>query len=474
MVIKRLLAVLVGVAIPLSLAHARAFSDVPDDYPYEKAIYDLQRRNIFTGDKNPDGTEKGTARPNDPLNRAELLALAYRAADKETRSVYAGCFPDTPIDAWFSDVVCTAKHNGDVQGNPNGKFLPEEHVNRVEAIKIILNTMGFSIPTLTQEDRLSLDFLSVTHSSWYAPYLHRALALDLIPTALTAGNEFDPSSPLLRGEAAEILYRALNTEDLLPEDQDVDDTEDTEDTTDDDTVDETDDTTDDQTDDATDTTDDQTDVGETPTGATLVTFPIHRTGQTGERGATAYAFDLSEPGTVLVESTNLTSASTGISCYLYLLGDSGFSSEFFVGYQENGSCYIRAALRAGRYQVEVRSVSEGAEYSLDATPSTGDGNDGFTEAIALRVGSPRTSSLIANDYEDWYRFRVGSNETHRVKLSSSDSLPCSIYPSEDVDLFGFQGPQCGDSYDYPPGTYYISIKKTPPAAGSQSYTIELR
>lgn len=442
--------ILVGMLLPTATAMASAFQDVPKDHPYATEIYELQRLGIFTGDTKQDGTPKGTARPEDPLQRDELLALVYRAAGKEVRNIYNNCFPDV-VGLWSESVVCTAKENKDIQGYPDGTFRPAQAVNHVEALKIILTTLGFTVPTMTLENQVGIDYKNVNVKSWYAPYLLLASRFNLLPAALTAENDFYPDAPTTRGEAAYLLAHALNipVEDRtrLPE-----------------TV------------GAASTSSSSVDNEETmPTGATLVAFPLHRTEKTGDRGSAAFVFDLAEPGTVLMEARNNTSTASGIDCYLYLLGASGFSNEFFIGYREGASCSIRAALRAGRYQVEVRTRSEGAEFSLDLEPSSdGDGNDGFIEAVALRVGAPRNGTLASGDFEDWYRFRVDAAEPHRLSLSSPHDLACSIYPAEDVDLFGFEGPSCDKTEDYATGTYYVSLKKKSDIATTQTYTVELR
>ena len=459
----RFIVTIIGILIPFSVALAEQFRDVPKDHPYATEIYGLQKLGVFTGDTNPDGTPKGTARPEDPLQRDELLALTYRANDEEVRNIYNNCFPDV-AGLWSESIICTAKHNGDVQGYPDGTFGASNHVNNVETLKIVLTTLGFAIPKMTLKNQVGIDYKNVNVKSWYAPYLLAGVLHGLIPPEQTEDNDYRPEDKTTRAQAAYIIYHAS----MIPEEDRL------KLPTEEDTEDEDEETEDDESSSSSSSSETNNDEEVTPTGATLADFPLHRTGQTGERGTTAFAFDLSEPGTVLVEAVNLTSASTGIGCFLYLLGESGFSHEFFVGYEEGGSCTIRAALRAGKYQVEVRSRSEGAEYSLDVAPSEGDGNDGFIEAVSLRVGSPKTSTLIGNDFEDWYRFRVGSTQSHRVKLTSAHNLSCAIYPAEDVDLFGFEGPSCGKTYEYPSGTYYVSVKKTEEAAGSQTYTVELR
>jgi hypothetical protein len=335
-----------------------------------------------------------------------------------------------PQGAWFSEVVCTAIHDGYVQGYPDGKFRPEQVVNRVETLKIVLNVLEFTIPTLTQEDRLSLDFLNVTHSSWYAPYLHRAFSLGMIPEEMLAGNDFNPSSELLRGEAAEIIYRAMNTEDTLEGNCNGEDTI-------------------------------------LESGVPLKQLPIHIEDST----IPAYAFDVSQNTTVEVRLTN--SDGGGMSCVLFRLEESGFSNEFYVGYEEDSSCYIRAALSQGRYQIEGRNADT-FDISVEPTDK-GDKNDGFIQAVSLSEGQEVSETILSNEYEDWYRFIITEDSSPQtLTVNDGAEVSCGIYPSGNVDLFGEEGPQCQVEYEYPKGTYYVSIKRVAPLGSPLDYTIELQ
>jgi|GEM_PF-1781017 hypothetical protein len=433
---------------PSAVSLAASFPDVPTSHPNATAIYDLQRRGIVQGN------DDGTFAPDRNLNRAELLTLIYRANGKETRSIYRGCANDIPDEAWFSTVVCTAMHDGFVQGYPDRTFKPQQVVNIVEALKMVLNGMEFTVPVLTQEDRLSIDFIgNITSSAWYAPYLHRSIALGLLPASFTEKNTFNASEPVTRASAAEILYRALNTEDTLFEKEG-----DEEENNDNPPI-------------NNNPINNNTDH---PSASKNESLPIHKTGETGERGASAFFFEISTDTNVKVEATNLTSTSAGLKCYLYLLGPNGFSSEFFIGYEESGSCFINGSLRAGNYQMEIRSPSEGADYALGIDHGLGDGNDGFIDAVSLKVGRPRTDTLSEGDYEDWYHFYVGAQEPHRVKVSSVNDLSCMLFPADNVDLSSFSIPKCGETAQYDPGDWYISVRKKENAAKSQTYTVELR
>ena len=64
-------------------------------------------------------------------------------------SIYNNCFPDVASD-WYAPYVCYAKEQNWVQGYEDGAFKPVNNVNKVEAIKMLVETQGYAVPeTLT-------------------------------------------------------------------------------------------------------------------------------------------------------------------------------------------------------------------------------------------------------------------------------------------------------------------------------------
>ena len=49
-----------------------------------------------------------------------------------------------------------------------------------------------------------------------------------------------------------------------------------------------------------------------------------------------------------------------------------------------------------------------------------------------------------------------------------------LFPADNVDLSSFSIPKCGETAQYDPGDWYISVRKKENAAKSQTYTVELR
>jgi hypothetical protein len=158
---------------------------------------------------------------------------------------------------------------------------------------------------------------------------------------------------------------------------------------------------------------------------------------------------------------------------LYLTDESGFADEYFLGFQSGNSCFITATLNPGEYQLQIFPSVKDTTFSVEATETGGDGNDGFSEAINLSVNGLKEGILTAVDMEDWYKFTVISEQKMKFVMSNPTELRCIIYVMNDVDLSSFTGPECNKSYDYPAGTYYIAVGRKAPKGAQQSFSVRL-
>ena len=113
------------------------FTDVRSADPYVSAITWGKHNNIIGG--YPDGSFK----PNRTVNRAEFLKIALEAKGVDISTVrgFSG-FSDVPTDAWFAPYVLYAKQHGIVEGYSDGTFKPEQTVNFAEALKIAYVALG--------------------------------------------------------------------------------------------------------------------------------------------------------------------------------------------------------------------------------------------------------------------------------------------------------------------------------------------
>jgi hypothetical protein len=187
--------------------------------------------------------------------------------------------------------------------------------------------------------------------------------------------------------------------------------------------------------------------------------------------------------TVFEAAISLEGSSGGLVCRLYELSTDGFSSKYYLGVQEAGNCYLRAALSPGDYQLQLQPTKADVAYSLVSTiGGTTDGNDGFSEAKDLPNGKVKVDFLDGNDLVDFYTFSVypdakvteAGGRMMMVNVVSTPAVDCLVYPLADVDLYGFSGPECGKEYLFPAGTYVVAIRHPSPRAAKVGYSVQLR
>lgn len=141
---------LMGVLLPLSMvANGATFSDI-EGSRYEESIEFLYERGIVQG------YSDGNFRPEQSVNRAELLKMIF-AALNEGVSEQSNCFLDVK-DEWFAPYICKAKELSIVEGYDDGNYKPDKEVNRVETFKILNESFGSTLRLVEEGE------------AWYAPY----------------------------------------------------------------------------------------------------------------------------------------------------------------------------------------------------------------------------------------------------------------------------------------------------------------
>lgn len=173
----------------------KPFTDVQEGSAFFEAVEYLRNGHVLTG------YEDGSFKPNNRLNRAEFAKLIANPfilknssvtqciddnMDDEDRTVF---FPDVDRDAWYASSVCVTKVSKIVDGYPDGTFKPNRTINVAEAMKMLAGTFAFQTATEPTD-------------AWYMPYARALAERNAIPTSI---DNF--SSPITRGEMAEMLFR---------------------------------------------------------------------------------------------------------------------------------------------------------------------------------------------------------------------------------------------------------------------------
>lgn len=167
----------------------RVFSDVSDGFYASKEIIALNESGIIQG------YSDGTFRPNETVNRAELIKLLIAGLHVAESKNERDCFPDVKAE-WFSTFVCAAKRLNWISGYSDGSFKPSNTVNRAEAIKMIVSSLTDDMDSTAA---LPVD---VSEDDWFAPYVRKAVELGIVRDSL-----FNPGANLLRADAAIWIYR---------------------------------------------------------------------------------------------------------------------------------------------------------------------------------------------------------------------------------------------------------------------------
>lgn len=184
--------------IPWTFSYTYAsFGDLPTQHPYHRGIDYLQNKGIIKG------YDDNTVRADRLINRAEFLKLLLEGFGTSL-SPGSACFTDINGSEWFATYVCTAKSNGIVNGLPDGSFQPGRNINKVEAVKIIVNTLG--IPQAITNSQFS----DVNADDWFHDFVSSAEAGNFLEES---GSRFSPGENYSRGQISEILFRILSSQD---------------------------------------------------------------------------------------------------------------------------------------------------------------------------------------------------------------------------------------------------------------------
>lgn len=191
--IKSILATLLVLTfIPTAFAQT-TFSDITEQELYPDAIQFLYNNQVVKG------YEDGTFKPQNTINRAEMVkiiaeaVLKYKGLSSDFLENYSGsnCFTDVPVHAWYTKYVCYGREQGWIIGYENGQyFRPGNTVTFVEGLKITFE--GFDLSYVE------------TSPVWYKGLVQTASLNNYIPFDI---HSF--TNGLKRNQMADLITRIL-------------------------------------------------------------------------------------------------------------------------------------------------------------------------------------------------------------------------------------------------------------------------
>ena len=175
-----------GAAVPV----VNSYDDVPAGYWAADDINRLAASKVISG--YPDQT----FRPDRMVTRAEFAALAVSGLNYQGEKYYnKAIFSDVPQKHWANSVIDKGVNGGLIAGYPDGKFKPNNHVTRTEALVI----MSKALADCEMDDCKANEVLAkytdgASIPAWARVPVAKALSVDALKKSpnpnLIRGNDF--------------------------------------------------------------------------------------------------------------------------------------------------------------------------------------------------------------------------------------------------------------------------------------------
>ncbi len=175
-------------------------SDVSKDFWASQFINGLVKRDVISGYPNDE------FRPEQSVTRAEFAAMLESAFPQQSNQTTV-TYKDVSSDFWANSAINKASERGFFQGSPQGEFLPNQPMSRVNALVALAK--GLKLESKSPTDKVLVVYKDASQIPAYAR--------DAIAAATEAGlvvnypdQQFlNPNQSMTRADAAAFIYQAL-------------------------------------------------------------------------------------------------------------------------------------------------------------------------------------------------------------------------------------------------------------------------
>ncbi len=195
------------------------FADVPGQHRFRTAILGMDELGIatgyplpgITGGHVPDGKDR-VFRPDEPLLRAQLAKMICEAFDvpvtETMTSVFTDLGADDPANLYPHEYVAALTAASVIKGKTATRFDPYAPVTRAQAVSLLVRALDAFEPGLLK----NIAGQAPGAYYWGPPHadnLCKAYANDLLSSTIGWLQRWDARSTCTRGEAAQMLWNAL-------------------------------------------------------------------------------------------------------------------------------------------------------------------------------------------------------------------------------------------------------------------------
>jgi hypothetical protein len=148
------------------------------------------------------GNEDGDFAPDASITRAEITKMLVNAYDIDMSVDLENPFDDLSTDHWAYDYILAAYHSGMVEGE-EGMFSPDDAVNRVEAVKMIVEAAGVEVETPEESS-----FSDMLVTDWFAGYVEYLVGMEIVGGY--DDGTFGIANEITRAEASKIISMMMD------------------------------------------------------------------------------------------------------------------------------------------------------------------------------------------------------------------------------------------------------------------------
>ncbi|MBU1446549.1 S-layer homology domain-containing protein [Patescibacteria group bacterium] len=179
-----------------------AFASTFNDVPYD---HEYSTPISYLESKNIiQGYEDGTFRPEQTINRVEFLKIVLEGTNVELDISNETGFSDISENDWYAPYLRKAKYEGWVQGYPDRTFRPTQAINKVEALKILGEIQNWDRLDLAEVPEAA--YQDTFRFIWYSPYVYFAKENEMLPKETTLLN---PAEEISRGYMSNLMYLSI-------------------------------------------------------------------------------------------------------------------------------------------------------------------------------------------------------------------------------------------------------------------------
>lgn len=169
---------------------------------------------FLSSEKIINGVGNNEFRPNDNITRAQYISMILKALDLNFEAKDSSGFTDIKPNAWYHDTVETALELGLVTGYEDHTFRPDNPVTRQEMAAIAVRASHYKIAKQPGSDEIDLSMLDNYNdknsiSSWARNSVAIAANQGLLRGR--ANNLFEPNGISTRAEGAAVVKRLYDS-----------------------------------------------------------------------------------------------------------------------------------------------------------------------------------------------------------------------------------------------------------------------